>query len=163
MYRRLCVIMVFFFFFSSRRRHPRCALVTGVQTCALPILVFDQPMTTVAGPVGAPRELAGLAVLAVAIALSVWSAGSLRLFAVLLGFVAGCAVAAPMGILVMPDWMFDVRAAIVLPPPFAVAPSFDLALIPDFLFAALRSEEHTSELQSLMRISYAVFCLIKKK
>src|SRR3546814_2052394 len=29
--------------------------------------------------------------------------------------------------------------------------------------AALRSEEHTSELQSLMRISYAVFCLKKKK
>src|SRR3546814_2157903 len=27
------------FFFSSRRRHTRCALVTGVQTCALPI--FD--------------------------------------------------------------------------------------------------------------------------
>src|SRR3546814_3914352 len=26
-----------FFFFSSRRRHTRCALVTGVQTCALPI------------------------------------------------------------------------------------------------------------------------------
>src|SRR3546814_8586655 len=30
--------MCVFFFFSSRRRHPRCALVTGVQTCALPIL-----------------------------------------------------------------------------------------------------------------------------
>src|SRR3546814_12837217 len=29
--------MVFIFFFSSRRRHTRCALVTGVQTCALPI------------------------------------------------------------------------------------------------------------------------------
>src|SRR3546814_8772995 len=29
--------------------------------------------------------------------------------------------------------------------------------------AAFRSEEHTSELQSLMRISYAVFCLKKKK
>src|SRR3546814_4749405 len=29
-----CVILVFF---SSRRRHTRCALVTGVQTCALPI------------------------------------------------------------------------------------------------------------------------------
>src|SRR3546814_8086984 len=29
-----CVLMVFF---SSRRRHTRCALVTGVQTCALPI------------------------------------------------------------------------------------------------------------------------------
>src|SRR3546814_3142909 len=31
------VLCVFFFFFSSRRRHTRCALVTGVQTCALPI------------------------------------------------------------------------------------------------------------------------------
>src|SRR3546814_11945322 len=30
-----CVFV--FFFFSSRRRHTRCALVTGVQTCALPI------------------------------------------------------------------------------------------------------------------------------
>src|SRR3546814_3965668 len=29
-----------FFFFSSRRRHTRCALVTGVQTCALPISSF---------------------------------------------------------------------------------------------------------------------------
>src|SRR3546814_6464547 len=28
---------MFLFFFSSRRRHTRCALVTGVQTCALPI------------------------------------------------------------------------------------------------------------------------------
>src|SRR3546814_6326959 len=31
------------------------------------------------------------------------------------------------------------------------------------LLTAMRSEEHTSELQSLMRISYAVFCLKKKK
>src|SRR3546814_4205377 len=31
----LCFIVLFFF--SSRRRHTRCALVTGVQTCALPI------------------------------------------------------------------------------------------------------------------------------
>src|SRR3546814_9459100 len=31
-----------------------------------------------------------------------------------------------------------------------------------FQFAQRRSEEHTSELQSLMRISYAVFCLKKK-
>src|SRR3546814_2217127 len=30
-------VLWFFFFFSSRRRHTRCALVTGVQTCALPI------------------------------------------------------------------------------------------------------------------------------
>src|SRR3546814_19829261 len=35
----LCNIYLYmvFFFFSSRRRHTRCALVTGVQTCALPI------------------------------------------------------------------------------------------------------------------------------
>src|SRR3546814_4514928 len=31
--------MFLFFFFSSRRRHTRCALVTGVQTCALPISI----------------------------------------------------------------------------------------------------------------------------
>src|SRR3546814_19643687 len=32
----------FFFFFSSRRRHTRCALVTGVQTCALPICAIER-------------------------------------------------------------------------------------------------------------------------
>src|SRR3546814_15985570 len=39
------------FFFSSRRRHTRCALVTGVQTCALPIYVapFDAS-TTLSNP-----------------------------------------------------------------------------------------------------------------
>src|SRR3546814_8235918 len=31
------------FFFSSRRRHTRCALGTGVQTCALPILTVPSP------------------------------------------------------------------------------------------------------------------------
>src|SRR3546814_2801044 len=36
-------------------------------------------------------------------------------------------------------------------------------LFPALLVQAGRSEEHTSELQSLMRISYAVFCLKKKK
>src|SRR3546814_3331916 len=35
----LVVVVCFFFFFSSRRRHTRCALVTGVQTCALPIFL----------------------------------------------------------------------------------------------------------------------------
>src|SRR3546814_19988384 len=34
--------MLFFFFFSSRRRHTRCALVTGVQTCALPIYLSGE-------------------------------------------------------------------------------------------------------------------------
>src|SRR3546814_14037507 len=33
----ITLLSSFLFFFSSRRRHTRCALVTGVQTCALPI------------------------------------------------------------------------------------------------------------------------------
>src|SRR3546814_3204997 len=33
----MCQLCSCFFFFSSRRRHTSCALVTGVQTCALPI------------------------------------------------------------------------------------------------------------------------------
>src|SRR3546814_5461103 len=33
----LFLYCIFLLFFSSRRRHTRCALVTGVQTCALPI------------------------------------------------------------------------------------------------------------------------------
>src|SRR3546814_7286178 len=49
--------MFFFFFFSSRRRHTRCALVTGVQTCALPIWPYAWALANaedspVAGKVG---------------------------------------------------------------------------------------------------------------
>src|SRR3546814_4663275 len=63
---RLCSMLFigsslsFFFFFSSRRRHTRCALVTGVQTCALPI--FGQPADRTDGWLGASlylREIAG--------------------------------------------------------------------------------------------------------
>src|SRR3546814_19763747 len=39
--RSICSMIADVFFFSSRRRHTRCALVTGVQTCALPILPVD--------------------------------------------------------------------------------------------------------------------------
>src|SRR3546814_8166550 len=39
----------------------------------------------------------------------------------------------------------------------------EVAFVVDLTYAGIRSEEHTSELQSLMRISYAVFCLKKKK
>src|SRR3546814_10166722 len=35
----LSFLLLCVFFFSSRRRHTRCALVTGVQTCALPIFL----------------------------------------------------------------------------------------------------------------------------
>src|SRR3546814_2562651 len=52
-------------------------------------------------------------------------------------------------------------AAQAVPPSFAAdLAGFDVHYVPD---TWLRSEEHTSELQSLMRISYAVFCLKKKK
>src|SRR3546814_2454632 len=40
-YVAMCEVCVVSFFFSSRRRHTRCALVTGVQTCALPISKAD--------------------------------------------------------------------------------------------------------------------------
>src|SRR3546814_13239830 len=47
----ICFIV---FFFSSRRRHTRCALVTGVQTCALPILAtLPLPIATAPVPVAA--------------------------------------------------------------------------------------------------------------
>src|SRR3546814_8711830 len=44
---------LFLFFFSSRRRHTRCALVTGVQTCALPIskAIVGRAAPSVAGEV----------------------------------------------------------------------------------------------------------------
>src|SRR3546814_7566744 len=44
-YDRFILLCRLVFFFSSRRRHTRCALVTGVQTCALPISMGLQPVT----------------------------------------------------------------------------------------------------------------------
>src|SRR3546814_10318081 len=56
-----CVLMLVFFFFSSRRRHTRCALVTGVQTCALPIYLpraraRDRPVARSAHRIVADRR-----------------------------------------------------------------------------------------------------------
>src|SRR3546814_10212890 len=90
------------FLFSSRSRHTRCSLVTGVQTCALPIL--------------AQRSLA-----------------------------AGPCDDLPLAV-----------------EPVGIAREDEGPPIPGAAIHAQRSEEHTSELQSLMRISYAVFCLKKK-
>src|SRR3546814_3654641 len=53
----------------------------------------------------------------------------------------------------------DLRVGAIPPPPAEPGPDAQAAV----LQAMARSEEHTSELQSLMRISYAVFCLKKKK
>src|SRR3546814_5733461 len=49
------------FFFSSRRRHTICALVTGVQTCALPISGLDDLLERLVGIVCARDQLVGLA------------------------------------------------------------------------------------------------------
>src|SRR3546814_982470 len=53
----MCWLLYFcvFFFFSSRRRHTRCALVTGVQTCALPIYLAENHLEIVVGDVAEPR------------------------------------------------------------------------------------------------------------
>src|SRR3546814_18173393 len=57
------------FFFSSRRRHTSCALVTGVQTCALPILLMSEvaaqaqpasPIAVLSGPTFAHEVAKGL-------------------------------------------------------------------------------------------------------
>src|SRR3546814_3677140 len=66
----LIFIYVFLlFFFSSRRRHTRCALVTGVQTCALPISLLK----TIAMGVVPPDFSNG----AVAM-LPIWASGRIR-------------------------------------------------------------------------------------
>src|SRR3546814_1011275 len=108
-------VLFVFFFLSSRRRHTRCALVTGVQTCALPIYT----MATMATIHATRRERTA----ATNLSRSQLSASAKYAFR-----------------------------------------SSSLSLTPLAMSAArIRSEEHTSELQSLMRISYAVFCLKKKK
>src|SRR3546814_7851807 len=70
----------------------------------------------------------------------------------------------------MSDSMFSIALPLARSPrPFRVIPGFGITLGFTLLYLSLlvliplRSEEHTSELQSLMRISYAVFCLKKKK
>src|SRR3546814_3373443 len=70
--------------------------------------------------------------------------------------IGGAVLLVFLGIVAYPlsAWFFDDSAAGI------AAAQVSAALL---LLLGLRSEEHTSELQSLMRISYAVFCLKKKK
>src|SRR3546814_6763419 len=103
------------FFFSSRRRHTRCALVTGVQTCALPI--SDPPHQENC------RKLEE----------HVAEKEATDTEAIYTGIKAEISVHRGRG---------EAHIASI-----------------DRVHQLQRSEEHTSELQSLMRISYAVFCL----
>src|SRR3546814_9909858 len=111
-----------FFFCASRRRHTRCALVTGVQTCALPICCGGSATHFANRSQTARRAAAHCQRRA-----SPLKRQAFRRF----GRVQGT------------------------DRPYAPASLRTRHL--------QRSEEHTSELQSLMRISYAVFCLKKKK
>src|SRR3546814_10857045 len=143
-----CVVHLFFFF-SSRRRHTRCALVTGVQTCALPIsaeLAHRFLMAIVADA----REVA------------------CQIEAHALAFVQAA-------VFVVESFIEEADVDAEDPRDLEQAPrrhAVDAALVPvgllvghaDHLRELLlsepqhRSEEHTYELQSLMRISYAVLC-----
>src|SRR3546814_3571102 len=129
-----CFVVFFvFFFFSSRRRHTRCALVTGVQTCALPISPTD-PTDPTSGTPGT----------------------SAATFSTMIRYKGGIGGGATIG------YLFDGG----LRPEISFAYSeadFDRITLTAANGASTRSEEHTSELQSLMRISYAVVCLKKKK
>src|SRR3546814_9460949 len=69
------------------------------------------------------------------------------------------------GLLAMPPWSrarsgpgVGKEGIATIPPPDLTPKRLSMRLMP-----VARSEEHTSELQSLMRISYAVFCLKNKK
>src|SRR3546814_8615356 len=131
------------FFFSSRRRHTRCALVTGVQTCALPILAV------------ARERHFGRAAEACFVSQPTLSVAIRKLedeLGVVLFERGGTEVGiTPIGLRVV------AQAQRVL------EESANLREVARQGHDPLRSEEHTSELQSLMRISYAVFCLKKKK
>src|SRR3546814_4754486 len=143
----LCVCL---FFFSSIRRHTRCALVTGVQTCALPISAGSggpDPRRDAARQLAPCRRAQPLHRLA-------HRASDAE--PPLLRRGAGepaVPVRAPAGLHVSAGGGGQPRQAT---PRALLADAGRLA-------APRRSEEHTSELQSLMRISYAGFCLKKKK
>src|SRR3546814_7968025 len=129
----MCRVYYYFdLFFSSRRRHTSGALVTGVQTCALPIcrrgqrLVGEDPDDDAIGGGGGGRGL---------VQGEFEGHGSL--------WVSGKRMAAHAA---SERWN----------PGASMAGMNESSQVP-------RSEEHTSELKSLMRISYAVFCLKKKK
>src|SRR3546814_6165255 len=135
----LCVRL--FFFLSSRRRHTRCALVTGVQTCALPISV-SVVIDFLEGKI--PHAELPLDVRATAFQRRVWN----ELIAIPCGETRTYSeIAEIMGV---PRGQRAVGRACATNPVSLVIPCH-------------RSEEHTSELQSLMRKSYAVLCLQKKK
>src|SRR3546814_1954015 len=146
-----------FFFFSSRRRHTRCALVTGVQTCALPIYTLPKAPLQVKAVEAFREKSAGKAFYQ-----SPSPDGSrpgtyyVNLYDLRdMSKTELEALAYHEGI---PGHHLQraVQTELTGLPPFRRFGGFTA-------YTEGRSVEHTSELKSLMRISSAVFGLNKKK
>src|SRR3546814_9906024 len=150
-YEYICFIFSSLLFFSSRRRHTRCALVTGVQTCALPISVEE-----ICRFFGVPPFMVGHTEKSTS-----WGTG---LEQQTLGFqkftlrrrLKRIEQALEKQILTPRDRADGITIEFNLEGLLRA----DSSARADF-YREMRSEEHTSELQSLMRISSAVFCLKK--
>src|SRR3546814_10592630 len=147
--------MLCFFVFSSRRRHTRCALVTGVQTCALPILL---PRLVERAKAGRLRFVGdGNNVIDTTYIDNAAQAHFDAFEHLAVG--AACAGRAYFISNGEPKTARETINGLLRA---AGAPTVDKTIPFGVAYAVGRSEEHTSELQSLMRISYAVFCLQKK-
>src|SRR3546814_9330446 len=141
------VLFFFVFFFSSRRRHTRCALVTGVQTCALPICARRRRGMAGAG------ACTGRAARSAVAGRPVRGGGRMN---------AAASNAMTSG----HAWPPSLQRSLAMFRACAPRPAVRvLCLVAVALLVTgavlIRSEEHTSELQSLMPISYAGFCLQK--
>src|SRR3546814_8789905 len=91
----------------------------------------------------------------------VGQAGSVGVaYAVAFGLSAGAVMFNPAAGSLLPDIVSDDEVVAANSAMWTAAVTGQIALAP--IAGFVRSEEHTSELQSLMRISYAVFCLKKK-
>src|SRR3546814_9149641 len=128
--------------------HTICALVTGVQTCALPI--YDVPVC---------RPIRTLLIGAKIAEQDVWWDAARIQNGTIWDDPGACKLMLSAQKAAHRTLVEEVRAlAKQLTQQELLAPRLRRRLL-----ILSRSEEHTSELQSLMRISYAVFCLKKKK
>src|SRR3546814_8377688 len=128
-----------YFFVSSRRRHTRCALVTGVQTCALPIFFAT---------IQAPETDAFALMLKEKMETS--ESGPM--------LTQGIHAAYTRGVRRLEDdyKLTKLTGTSSEHEGKACAQLLETDVDSVLRAPAIRSEEHTSELQSLMRISYAV-------